>query len=1074
MMENQKIGNGLQVTDIGTSALHMVGYLGKDCSPEASPDECCPVCRKKGLIQSLRTYRINFKESIFLCENPQCIYPLGFEPLSNIITPIDPKGSQSQGTNRKRKFFSTNPVTPSVEPHSKLTRSDNLIDNKQTLTPNLIPKCNGSHLFKTDLGQPDFSETHQPDICNATESMEMQMDLEMSATENLPGMSSVQTQILSVPESGSSLSQTLPQDKPSLPEQLWLQWQNVHALCWLDCILSALVHLETLKKIHSESSSESTSVIHRLFTKYNQAIALVNNCQRGEAISEIPSEVMSKAELHLNEIRNIIFGQVQPQLKCKLGEEESPVFAFPLLLRKDSKIENCFLHSFSWNFECLQCGHQVFDRCKTTLTTFTNIIPEWHPLNGVHIAPCNNCNHKSQKRKMVLENVPSVLMMHFVEGLPHNNLTAYSFQFQNDFYQVKAVVQYQKSEKHFITWVLNSDETWLECDDLKGSYCRRHKSFTVPPEEIHIVIWERPAPQKTSDSYLQLQSQQSTRIPLLKGDPKSPVKNLNKHLENHSFISDREDSLDANINKMQTLDGNNQSNLLWGFENLTDNDVITLNLISVPLDSEGKPLEEKHIVQNNLLANAGTPQLQDVGQINTLPLTSEENISHNESILSEHRTVPLHQEQPGNASNLFIMPTVLLSTGNNLQALAVQEAEPEANLVPVKDSSLANAKNEASKTKSKKTCQRAPNTLENKREITGDCHVPASSNSSQSQPKNGMKSVSWVKTLLGKSPSVPKSASAFINEEKPSQKETPLSGRHALHFHGFEAKSSRKLVRKDSPPKNLLRPSATSLSHPTIKKHAAVASERTVTNKPGSWVTLNKQIQPNLNNNENKNSPSLENGKSGVDQTQQLRLELLQQLKAKKAKLASLDKLAKARVRKKRSSKKTEKNQSQPGSQKEGDSLQRLLRDLQHQIDVEDSKSMNSPTTTVSQCSSSSYDDILSELLSPATTIASLELPHEEECRYLEMGGSSPTSSILNENPNEIISHDHNYYNPEKQNEGEDHADLLAVRSPLKKLDFDNPEKQDFLDDLFPGSMLNSIMADAEDLNNFDETLLAW
>lgn len=44
------------------------------------------------------------------------------------------------------------------------------------------------------------------------------------------------------------------------------------------------------------------------------------------------------------------------------GEEESPVFAFPLLLRKDPHIENLFLHSFSWKFECLQCGYHINNR----------------------------------------------------------------------------------------------------------------------------------------------------------------------------------------------------------------------------------------------------------------------------------------------------------------------------------------------------------------------------------------------------------------------------------------------------------------------------------------------------------------------------------------------------------------------------------------------------------------------------------------------------------------------------------------------------------------------------------------
>ncbi|CAM9593590.1 unnamed protein product [Bubo scandiacus] len=55
---------------------------------------------------------------------------------------------------------------------------------------------------------------------------------------------------------------------------------------------------------------------------------------------------------------------------------------------------------------------------RKTLTTFTNIIPDWHPLNAIHIGPCNNCSDRSQRRQMILEKVPPILMLHFVEGLP--------------------------------------------------------------------------------------------------------------------------------------------------------------------------------------------------------------------------------------------------------------------------------------------------------------------------------------------------------------------------------------------------------------------------------------------------------------------------------------------------------------------------------------------------------------------------------------------------------------------------------------------------------------------------------
>ena len=43
------------------------------------------------------------------------------------------------------------------------------------------------------------------------------------------------------------------------------------------------------------------------------------------------------------------------------------------------------------------------NRCMNNIVTFKNVIPEWHPLKAAHFGPCNNCNNKSQIRKMVLE-----------------------------------------------------------------------------------------------------------------------------------------------------------------------------------------------------------------------------------------------------------------------------------------------------------------------------------------------------------------------------------------------------------------------------------------------------------------------------------------------------------------------------------------------------------------------------------------------------------------------------------------------------------------------------------------------
>lgn len=44
------------------------------------------------------------------------------------------------------------------------------------------------------------------------------------------------------------------------------------------------------------------------------------------------------------------------------GDMESPVFAFPLLLKLEPDIEKLFTYSFSWDFTCAQCGHQYQNR----------------------------------------------------------------------------------------------------------------------------------------------------------------------------------------------------------------------------------------------------------------------------------------------------------------------------------------------------------------------------------------------------------------------------------------------------------------------------------------------------------------------------------------------------------------------------------------------------------------------------------------------------------------------------------------------------------------------------------------
>lgn len=106
-MDSLKIGNGLPRvgpgTDVGISSLPTLGYLGKNYgSAKVTTDGYCPACRAKGKLNTLKTYQINFQESVFLCEDLQCIYPLGSESLTNLISP-DLEDCHTQNKPQKKK-----------------------------------------------------------------------------------------------------------------------------------------------------------------------------------------------------------------------------------------------------------------------------------------------------------------------------------------------------------------------------------------------------------------------------------------------------------------------------------------------------------------------------------------------------------------------------------------------------------------------------------------------------------------------------------------------------------------------------------------------------------------------------------------------------------------------------------------------------------------------------------------------------------------------------------------------------------------------------------------------------------
>ncbi|NXJ76725.1 USPL1 isopeptidase, partial [Trogon melanurus] len=1088
-MDTQKTTNGLQVigegTGIGKSTLHMVGYLGKNSSPvETVSHEYCPVCKEKGQIQVLRTYRINFQESIFLCENPQCIYPLGYKPLNSIITSADSENHQAPSTHKKRKLCDTSDFSP-VESHPKIARTNHVVNVEHSINTDPVVKCyqNGLCIPKSSLH--DVLQNGQQKPSNDVESCVQKVDFETTPNSNnckerLPKTSSPGTQLLPNSELCSGTSEILlKSDKGSTNNtDLCLQWRNIHNLCWLDCVLSALVHLETLKLALVEYN-DGKCLLQKLLTKYNQATVLLNTCKRNKV-----KDVLPKAESHLNEIRNSVFTQLQPKLKCELGMKESPVFVLPLLLKLDQHAEKLFLHSFSWKFECVCCGYKYQDRFRKTLTTFTNVIPDWHPLNAIHVGPCSNCSDRSQRRQMILEKVPSILMLHFVEGLPHNNLKNYSFQFEEDTYQITSVVQYQSDKMHFITWSLNPDGTWLECDDLKGPYCKRHERFGVPPSEIHIVIWEKKTPHLSEELNSQFQSKNIEDFALSNVQSNSTASHygFDKTVDKIPAEHRKEASVRTPDKKQQHIP-EDESIVCHGLENLTHDDLVKLMLEEIKVDSEGKLPPNGQMVENNC-AEMGAPQQQESGFSPNTPCTGEFAGSslamNNKCMLNENSSICLPLEELNSAN----VPKK--HDPNPSKSSLAQKADDGTNLLNGEHGLNSELQLNEKLPPVENITQKPPD-LKDASKIVVNSQVAnsaAANNSYQPSHKDQKRGFagSWVKILLSKNTSfMPSSASAPRNERScktPSMQkisEVRLPVKRASNFGGFQSRGTNKTTET---PKSVVPQSNN--THPLSnfkgfsQSTCLPTANRTTTARP-TWNKSGSTLVTSGDKVTQLHSPGSNSGKAeetDSDKTKKLRLKLLKKLNAKKKKLASLDRLAVEQMKNEKPTSGDVSTLSQGDSHNDSELLQSFLRELQHQIDVADNKAEFKANSVAGCASHNDSDEILAELLSPTSTVASLEAPKsEDECMYMEMVDSSAGTPASDEKTSvpqaAMASEDHSYYSPVKDGSSQ----LEAISKPSgKKLIFESPTREDILEDLFSISAPSSVTGDI-DLPHFDETL---
>lgn len=1054
-------------------------------SAKVLSDGYCPSCRAKGKLKALKTYRISFQESVFLCEDLQCIYPLGSKSLNNLISP-GLEDCHTPNKPQKRKILETNCEDLPFLADSKKTKNHRGIDSEQVLNSS----HNGGEYDGTSPGLPGSLYSGQQNPVRTADSWEQNEAMEADTVDMAPEEDATMVDVSGTEGTSpqnerctSELEKPLESKHTSFCQTSCVQWKNAHALCWLDCILSALVHLEGLKSTVTDLCSKEESVFGRLFTRYNEANKLLHTSQldgvKDGDCKKLPSEIFAKIETCLNEVRDEIFIRLQPQLRCTLGDMESPVFAFPLLLKIEPHIEQLFTYSFSWNFECSHCGHKYQNRCMKNLVTFTNVIPEWHPLKAAHFGPCNNCNNKSQIRKMVLEKVSLVFMLHFVEGLPHNDLQRYSFHSEGCLYQVTSVIQYQ-ANNHFVTWILDADGSWLECDDLKGLCSERHETFQVPASEIHIVIWERKTSQmtdkapacrqlkKTSDQYTFGNEKQASPAACSTGKAASAEPSSGTHPTDVSMVPNtlsQDEAVAPGHHSLPDLKGS------------VDSSILPLTLEEIQSNSEGFLLEHKPVAENVGVVEANTLQSEEP-LIASLVAPCEDKLTHNQSVDLSF------------SSQLLAMPSVQVTTEDTVVTQPVNDTRAGDLTQQVKsvdtEGTVALERNASLKqclvpeTEKLNPEQHVTSQVSDwKEEETTAFSQTVIAKPLQNPPLKEKKPFvgSWVKGLLSKGVSFMPSCVSAHNRNTVTDLQPSVKG--ASNFGGFQTKGSRQKASQASRKahRRAAKLPLVSNSPPSHQSPASTASPPRADGAGDSEVwkrcesaSCGAHLNHSSHGNEN-GVLSPNHGDTIEGQIHKLRLKLLKKLKAKKKKLAALMSSPQNGTLPSEPSEQV----SHCGSPNDGESIEGLLKELQRQIDIADNKSGCATVPGVSPYGGQTHEEILAELLSP-TSVVSTELSENREAdfRYLEMGDShipAPVPNEFNSIPhNTHLRQEHNYCSP-KKNQSELQPDSLTNNAFIRTLNSESPMKTDIFDEFFSASALNSLANDTLDLPHFDEYL---
>ncbi|XP_019727290.1 SUMO-specific isopeptidase USPL1 isoform X3 [Hippocampus comes] len=672
----------------GARASTPVGYLGKVQERAASLD-FCPWCASKGLRSSLRLCRLNLHESVTLCTEPQCLFPLVSRPLEDVLASLAPAETTTAAGGRKRKASSrTENEGDRQEVKVKCLRSGQLHTRAPSPVPSGPHETAVTHVEPSD-GVPRLPQdrlSHQRAAATAVgpprrlpEENSRTDDEGDGPAEQLAGgprkpvdasggfTSAAEGPVASPEEPVDTSLGTVPEQTAEIPDESVVRepfgvpaaplfWKNAHNLCWLDVLLVVLVNCESLRRRKGRHEPRPAAV-WRLMSGYDRARDAL------QAGSDEQARVRRDAAERLQNLRMAVFELLRPQLRQK----ESPVFAMPLLLAADSWAEPLFRTTFCWEFECAECKTVTRERVTKTLPTFTNVVPDWHPMRAAHWAVCNACGARRQRRSMKLERVAAVLALHFEEGVPHGDLDALAFTLEGRRHAVTALVQYDRRAEHFVAWTRTPSGSWLEFDDLKHPQSPLHPTLPVPAREMHLVFWEAQEASPGSGAC----SPSSTR-------PDSPPSRCvvpDRHFlahgeEEESEVATADACEDVSISSVTLLDA---------FHGLSHDDIVTLTLTEVAADA---PTDHAALLDDIPAPDSSSLTPEDPGE--TPPQSAESDADNDpdydpaseEAPTRRKRISKVKHERAGRTANVKPSPQEVAAQASGPPPLGVRRASP--------------------------------------------------------------------------------------------------------------------------------------------------------------------------------------------------------------------------------------------------------------------------------------------------------------------------------------------------------------------------------------------------------------